>query len=356
MKLGHFEAVAPVCPTCRALGREPAPLAIHQRLAGGGDDIDEGALVCTERMCQAEFPIIDGVPYITANLAQVISGQLDAIERRRDLSEYTRSLLGDAAGPESPRERERYQVSSYARSHYGDLDPDQPLDPDRCLTAVVGPAIELAGAAGDGGLWLDCGCGPGRSSFELAAATGGPVLGIDLNVGMLRVAAGAARGRVSHPLRRVGLVYGRRDFAADFAAAARVDFWACDVLALPFSDGRFAGALSVNVLDCVGSPLGHLRELGRVLDAGAAAVIGSPFDWSTAATPLEGWIGGHTGRAAHRGSSATELARLLAEGDPAGAGTHLVIDGDPREVDWEVYVHERASMRYRVHLRRATRV
>ena len=355
MRLGHFESVSPVCPICRTAGRAPSPLSIHQRLRGEGDWIEEGALVCGETMCQAEYPIIDGVPFIVANLAGVISGQLGALRGRRDLSAYTESLIGDAAGPASQHERDRYQVSSYARSHYGDLDRELPLDPTRSFISVIGPALEVAAAADSGGVWLDCGCGPGRSSFELAAATGGDVLGIDLNVGMLGVAVGATRGQLAHPLRKVGLVYGRRDFEVAFEAAERVDFWAVDVLALPFTDGSIAGALSVNVLDCIASPLGHLRELGRVLSDGAAVAIGSPFDWSTSATPLEGWLGGHSGRATHGGASETELARLLAEGDPAGAMTGLVIEGAAREVDWEVYVHERASMRYRVHLVRAQR-
>lgn len=352
MRTGHFEAFAPVCPACRSLGREPGRLAIHRRIAGDGDWIEEGSLVCAETVCQAEFPIIDGIPYITANVAGLISSQLGAIRGRRDLSAYTESLLGDAAGPDSTHERDRYQVSSYARSHYGDLDGGEPPG----FVEVIGAALELVGPGGAEGRWLDCGCGPGRASFELAAATGALVLGVDLNIGMLGVATSAAtRGRIRHPLRRIGLVYEDREIELNFAAAGRVDFWACDVMALPFDDGAVAGALSLNVIDCVASPLGHLRELGRVMAAGAPAVIASPFDWSTSATPLEGWLGGHSGRAEHRGRGELELARLLAEGDPAGAGTGLVIDSEGRDASWEVYVHERASMRYRVHVVRALR-
>ena len=351
MRIGHLEALAPICPACRLAGRELRPLAIHRRIAGDGDWIEEGSLVCTERFCQAEFPIIDGVPYICANIAGVLANQLGAISRRRDLSSDTESLLGDAAGPDSAHERDRYQVSSYTRSHYGDLDRAEPLSAG--FASVASRAVELAGPSG--GPWIDLGCGPGRSSFELAAATGDRVLGVDLNAAMLGVAAAALGGRIEYSLRRVGLVYERRELAVDFAAADRVDFWACDVLALPFTDATFAGALSVNVLDCVASPLGHLRELGRILADSAAAVIASPFDWSTAATPLEGWLGGHSGRAEHRGRSEVELARLLAPGDPAGAGTGLVIDSAGEDVSWEVYVHERATMRYRVHMVRAVR-
>jgi SAM-dependent methyltransferase len=355
VRLQHFEALAPICPVCRVAGREASRLAIHRRITGDGDRIDEGALVCGAAICQSEFPILDGIPFIAADVSRVITVQHAALDRRRDLSDYSRSLIGDAVGPESVYERDRYQISSYGRSHYGDLDPERPLEPERALISIVGAALEATGAAGTGGVWLDLGCSTGRASFELAEATGGLVVGVDLNLAMLQVAAGALRGRVDHPLRRVGLVYDRRDFAVDFAAADRVDFWACDVMALPLADGQITGVLSLNVLDCVSSPLAHLRELGRVLRAGGLAAIASPFDWSTAVTPLEAWLGGHTGRAEHRGSSERELARLLAPADPANAQTRLVIDGEPLELEWEVYIHERASMRYRVHLVSAVR-
>ena len=52
-----------------------------------------------------------------------------------------------------------------------------------------------------------------------------------------------------------------------FENAANVDFWVCDVTALPFPSGTFAAAVSLNVLDCVPSPLDMLGSLARVLTA-----------------------------------------------------------------------------------------
>ena len=40
--------------------------------------------------------------------------------------------------------------------------------------------------------------------------------------------------------------------------------------------GSFGGALSLNVLDCVPSPVAHLMELGRVLEDGAPAMPEPP--------------------------------------------------------------------------------
>ena len=361
MRSGHFEALAPVCPSCRAGGVE-APLEIGRAVRSEDGEILEGALVCSRRMCQAEYPIIDGVPFIVPDVRGAVAGQLAVLRARDDLSPYLESLIGDCAGPDSELERARYQASSYGRSHWGDLDPEEPgAGPG--FAALAGAALELVagdlggGDGGDGGgIWLDLGCGPGRASFELSARTGALVLGIDLNAAMLRVAAAARRGRVAHPLRRVGLVYDRREFAVELEAADRVDFWACDVMALPLRDGVAAGALSLNVIDCVASPLAHLRELGRVLAPGAAAVLSSPYDWSTTATPLESWLGGHSQRGPQGGRSDAELRRLLAAGDPAGAATGLVLEAELDAVEWDVYVHERARVRYSVHVGRVRRV
>src|SRR5207302_5037469 len=92
----------------------------------------------------------------------------------------------------------------------------------------------------------------------------------------------------------------------------QLSFWCGDVGALPFADGTFDGALSLNVVDCVPSPLAHLMELGRVLRDRAPALLSSPYDWSPNATPVAQWLGGHSQRSPQHGSSTAELRRALA--------------------------------------------
>jgi SAM-dependent methyltransferase/uncharacterized protein YbaR (Trm112 family) len=358
VRLAHFEQFQPRCPRCvHAAGIEAAPLVLHhveRRDPDDDDDVLEGALVCPTPTCRFEYPILDGIPVLMAGLRDVVAAQIAELRARDDLSPYSESLLGDAAGPGSDFDRERYHVSTYARSHWGDLDPDRPAPRDETVLALLDAALALLPARPQG-RWLDVGCSVGRASFELAAATGDLVLGVDLNLAMLRVAARARRGRLRYPLRRVGIVYDRRDHDVQLATAAQVDFWACDATALPFAAGVAAGALSLNVLDCVPSPLAHLLELGRVVRAGGDALLSTPYDWSIGATPVEAWLAGHSQRAPHRGSSADELRRILSPSDAAGAHTGLVIVDDRDDVPWSVYVHERASMRYRAHLVRAAR-
>jgi hypothetical protein len=95
----------------------------------------------------------------------------------------------------------------------------------------------------------------------------------------------------------------------------------------------------------VQSPLAHLSEMGRVLEEHASAVLSTPYDWSTHATPLDQWLGGHSQRGAARGSSAAELRRVLSTLD---LGLH--IEAERERLEWLVYIHERASMQYAVHL------
>jgi SAM-dependent methyltransferase len=363
VRLRHFERFRPHCAVCIALGRDAPALVLHHverrrpgRAPGDDDDIVEGALVCPAPGCRFEFPILDGVPILLATLRETVAGQISEMRARDDLSDYAASLLGDVTGPGSDFDRARYYLSTYAHSHWGDLDADRPTPRDGTIGALLGRALELLPSP-PRGPWLDIGCSVGRATFELAAAGDDLVLGLDTNLSMLRIARSALLdGRVAYPRRRGGIVYDRREHAVAPPAADRVDFWACDATALPFAPGVVAGALSLNVLDCVASPLAHLVELGRVVAAGGDVLLSTPYDWSLAATPLESWIAGHSQRAPHRGDSATELRRLLSADDAARAHTGLAIVDERDDVPWQVYLHERASMLFRAHLVRARRL
>lgn len=319
-------------------------------------EVIEGALVCPEPRCLREHPIVDGIPILVPDVRSYVSHQLEEIRARRDLSPFMQSLLGDCAGPGSAYDQHRYQTSSYAREHYGDLDPDSPLTREGGILSLFEAALSLLSAP-PSGCWLDAGCAVGRTTFELAARTDELVLGVDLSFAMLRVARGVlSQGRARHPLRRLGLVYDQPDFPAELPARERVDFWACDVTLLPFAPASFSGVLDLNLLDCVASPLAHLAEVGRVLEPGGEVVLAAPYDWSANATPVEQWLGGHSQRGEGAGDSAAELRRLLAPGDPAGAGLGLELVRERERLPWRVYVHERATMHYQVHLATARRL
>src|SRR5947209_18303528 len=105
MRREHFDRLRPICPTCRAAGRGALPLALGTLVEVAADDILEGVLLCVEPTCQREHPIVDGIAIVVPDLQSWAAHQLDAVMRRQDLSSFTESLLGDAAGPGSGLDR-----------------------------------------------------------------------------------------------------------------------------------------------------------------------------------------------------------------------------------------------------------
>lgn len=321
-----------------------------------GDHILEGVLHCSDTGCFMEFPIIDGIPILVSDTASYLRDNAHNLLARTDLSETIESMLGDCTGPGSAFDTARQHISTYAWDSYGDLDPEEADGPQlgtaqpggviRCLDAGLG----LVGRAPQSPT-LDIGCSVGRTSFELATRTDGLVLGIDLHLPMLRVARRVLEtGVVSYPRRRVGIVYDRREFDVEFEEAERVDFWACDALALPFRDSSFATAVGLNVLDCLKSPHDLLDRLARILGPDGAAVISTPYDWSTGATPAEAWIGGHSQRGPDRGASEPFLRALLTEGAHPQSVAGLRILGEIVDFPWQARLHDRSIVSYAAHV------
>jgi SAM-dependent methyltransferase len=313
-----------------------------------GGHVVWGILGCAA--CGMEYPIIDGVPFLVADLRAHLGNALHLLLARDELPAPIEGLLGDAAGPGSMLDVVRQSVSSYAWDHYGDLDPEEPPGPAkpgavvRCLEAGLAHLPQRAVRR-----VIDLGCGPGRTSFALAERTGALVLGVDLHVSLIRFAARVLRnGRVAYPRRRIGLVYDRRDFPVDLPEREKVDFWAADAAALPFPEDHADLAVGLNLLDCLGAPAQGLASIGRVLGDGASAILAMPYDWSAGATPVENWVGGHSQRGPH-GGAAEPLLRMLLEGG-AGSASGLALVAEVPDVPWHVRMHERSVMQYSSHL------
>jgi SAM-dependent methyltransferase len=216
----------------------------------------------------------------------------------------------------------------------------------RCL----GQGLELIGEQANGPV-IDLGCSVGRTAFDLAQRSDELVLGVDVNFPMLRLARRVLEdGIVRYPRRRVGIVYDRREFSARFDRSDRVDFWACDALALPFSKDTFGLAVAINVLDCVASPHDFLQSLRHVLRPGGAAVLSTPYDWSAGVTAVEAWIGGHSQRGPDRGASEPFLRSLLTPGAHPQCVDGLRITGEIADVPWHARLHDRSTVTYGVHL------
>jgi len=341
----HFQALGPVCPVCRTES-VAHPLRLEQVFEEQGPHVLQGLIRCTNPACRREYPIIDGVPMLVAAIRHYIEHNLLGLVMRADLAPEIESVIGDCSGSGSAFDIHRQHLSHYASDHWGDLDPGLP-PADRAaagtVVSLLDRALALAPPAPQGPI-LDLGCSVGRSTFELAARTGRMVVGIDLNLSMLRVASRALReGRISYSRRRVGLVYDRRDYPVDLPAADLVDFWQCDVLALPLPPWVAGLINSLNLLDCLPSPMDHLASIAGLLRPDGRALLATPYDWSTAATALESWIGGHSQRGETGGASDATLHLAL------GMVGLRALAEDP-SVEWTVRLHERSRVTYRSHL------
>jgi SAM-dependent methyltransferase len=349
VRRAHLERFRPICTICALSGRPPSTLALGHVEREDDTGVVEGALICPQRRCRFEFPIIAGIPILTTDVRASIAEYQDDLRARDDLSPWLESVLGDCLGPDARYAATRQHLASYGRGHWGDHDVERPLPRGETVLGVVDAALALAGPPR--GAWLDLGSSFGRASVELAARGADLVLGVDVHLAKLLAARRIlATGRARYPFRRSGVVYDRVDVPVAVPDAEKIDLWACDAAALPLPDGVADGALSLHVIDSIRAPLAHLRETGRVLAAGAPAVFASPYDWSAQATPFAGWIGGHSQRTPHRGSSVAELRRLLSPDDAAGLGSGLAIEAETDGVPWSVHMHERATMSYQVHV------
>ena len=331
----------------------------------------EGILVCTNPLCQSEFPILDGVPILLPNLRSYISENIFHIVARNDLAEVTESILGDCCSQGSVLDSMKQHLSCYVWGHYSDLDPKESTDSiqNASVLQILEQGLALESAHSDIGSndesstgvgpTLDIGCGPGRTTIAIAEKTERLTLGIDLNFSILRLASTILRKKqISYPRRRVGLVYDRREFDVPFSNLELVDFWACDALALPFSEGVFERAVGMNVLDSVAAPQSLLGSIARVLEPNGSAILACPYDWTATVTPVEAWIGGHSQRNETSGECAPWLRRFLTDANDALNHSEPTLrfvselDGLP----WTVRMHDRSSMLYRVHLVHARRV
>jgi SAM-dependent methyltransferase/uncharacterized protein YbaR (Trm112 family) len=338
---------------CRRAGVGAVPLRIGTVVRRDDDVLVEGLLVCTNDACQREYPILDGIPILVGPLREFLAENLLQATARDDLSPLLESVLGDCAGPASAFDVVRHQLNCYAWDHYATHDPDEPRTARApgAAVRVLGRGLALAGDAARAPA-VDLGCGVGGTTFDLAERTTGLVLGIDLNLAMLRLASRVLRtGVVQYPRKRTGVVYDRRVFDVPFARREAVDFWACDVAALPFDDDTFGLGVAMNVIDCVRAPRDVIAEAGRVLAPGAPLVITSPYDWAATATPIETWLGGHSQRGPLHGDGAAVLRALLtpSAGHPA-AFEELAIEAEIPELPWHVRLHDRSTVEYAVHL------
>lgn len=348
MRLSHFEQLQPVCPVCLRHQRGASELELTAIADRDDRCVWEGILTCRDGDCRSEFPIIDGVPLLLADLREYIGNHLLSVLRRTDLDSGIQALVAECCGPGSQHESERQQLSTYCWNHYGDFDPleQQPPAADERISGVLRRGLESVPEA-TAAPAIDLGCSVGRTTFDLAGRTASMTLGVDVNFSMLRQAQSILRtGALRYQRRRIGLIYDDRRFPVGFEQAEQVDFWACDAMALPFPPSRFGLACSLNLLDSIASPVAHLNTLVDCLHDSGYAVLACPFDWTGEVTQPEGWIGGHSGRAADCGQPLPRLEYLFSQLNGAAGDRIIRKQCQDSDVSWSLRLHDRSVVRY----------
>jgi len=315
-----------------------------------GDQIFEGILHCTE--CSAEYPIIDGIPILVNDVAAYLRTNHSQIVQRRTLTHPLRTLIGDALGPDAAQEQLRRRSSTYCRDHFGMWDPEESEGraPPGSVLRLLEAALALVDTVPAGPI-LDLGCSVGATTMRLAERFPDRlVLGLDMSFDFLRTAMSVLdTGAVCYERRRVGMVYDERRFPVPVKAPDQVDFWVCDVAAIPLPTAMASLVVSLNLLDSLHSPWGHLVEASRMLGAQSTLLLSSPYDWAPSATYIENWLGGHSQRGPGRGASEPVVRQMLQATTPYHPDG-LTITAEKLQHLWQVWVHERSTVAYDVHV------
>ena len=349
MRLAHFEALSPRCPRCLmrwrqdAAGPPPAPLCLlHDGTCPDGDVL-AGLIRCPE--CAAGYPIIEGLPILLPDPARFMADHLVyGLLPQRWPSEL-QAWFGEAFAQSGWFPAMQRHLSVYGWDHYGGGDGG-----DAVVTARPGGVLRCvaAGLAGvealPPGAVLDAGCAAGRATFALAARTEGLVLGIDVNIPLLRLARQAlTESAVTYPLRDIGSRFRMQTVPVSWPCRERVDFWVADVHHPPFLPQSFACLAALNLLDCLADPVQALAALRAIVSDASLAVVSVPYDWGDAATPAGG-------------SSDEPGPSLAAEADAEAAlRQHIARLGwrilhEAPHHPWHLRIHRRSTVHYDNHV------
>ncbi len=242
-----------------------------------GEDILAGELTCPQ--CKKVFTIENGIACLDPNTP---------CERKNSENKYETAPV----------------VSSYLWSHYADLFNDENAsDAYRQWAELINPHAGIA---------VDAGAAVGRFTFEMACKSDFAV-GLDNSQAFIQTARELmTRREMTVALKQEGHI--TTDVTLSLPPewdSRKVEFIVADALALPFRSDSAASLSSLNLIDKVPRPIGHLTEMNRVTcKAGAQFLLSDPFSWSEEAAEEEEWLGGKTS-GAYAGKGLDNVISLL---------------------------------------------
>lgn len=338
-----------VCPRCRVPGADGR--LVVSRLVG--TDGPGGPHDLCPR-CGTRFPRVVGVRCVPPDLPAFLEAQA------ADLPPGGPSFAPEEAEvlcrrvaevePGSAAFREATFLAPHALAHFpasaGPLEPELSGNA-RTISTLASWLVrhETPGGAAAPSL-LEAGCGPGGFLHAAAPRLPGGAVGLDLRLGVLRLArrladrgeaavAFRAEGRRVEPI-RVDVPPALR------APAERIHLVQGDLLDPPFEAGSFPAVAALSLLDTVPDPVVALGQLDALLAPGGLLLLASPWSWEAHVTPPEAWWSGP-------GATAGETLRaLLAGRHPALPHLGYAVLEEADGLPWSLPGHGRLVHRFRL--------
>ena len=318
-----------LCPGCR---RRDEAGTLHVRTVERAGDV----MACE---CGRRYPVIDGVPVLLADPADLPrAGLLEP-----DLSPDAAAALAEGGPDDASWPRHLEHLSIYLDAHWGDRAepaPDVEAFGARTLVDAIAalPPVPVT---------VELGCSTGRFVAELARSSE-HVVGLDLSLGAVRRARRLLAGEtVAYARRIAGRHYATaRAAAGDRAVAdARITLVCGDALDPPLLPAVFDRVVALNMLDAVPRPALLLRVIDGLCAAGGEVVIACPFAWQSTVMDDAERLGG--------ADPAADLVDRLRTG--RGLGSRYEI-AEQRDLPWTLRRDARSAVTYRTHYLRARKL
>lgn len=328
-----------------------SPLNVRDVFRREGEFVLEGLLGCTDPVCGATYPVVDGVPVVLKDVEawwrHAKPGMSEARAVAPDVREYFETLEG--SGPEGIEGRSL--LGSYMDFHFGQFTGGSAAQ-DSANNASNGAYWEqiVGMARPDAGEYysrsVDLGCSVGRFTFE-AARFSDLSVGLDLDFGKVSAAAGIQRKRiVSYERRERGRTF--RPVQGAYDPPRNVFFLVGDALDPPFPGESFDLVGALNLLDNVRVPLTLLGQADALLRTGGLLVIGTPYEWRTEIADPSEWFETDA-------VDAAALLRGILEGTATEdrMGFRYSVESEVGGLPWTLYGHSRRRTIFLSHVMRA---
>ncbi len=325
-------------PLASAPGPAIAAVGSSPESSAALPEVLEGLLRCDNAACQASYPIVDGIPILVRDPAQLLVSQPAALLPA--LHPETLAVLARGATDDAPLQRVLEHLSIYLDAHWGDcaepaVSPPASRFGGEALFSALRSAFASAPARH---CVVELGCSVGRGLASLRASCGLAV-GIDLHLPALRAARRLLAGQALPFARRsLGRHYQPARLQPGLATAGgEVALICADALDPPLPPEIADGVVALNLLDSVSHPSQLLSVIDGLCSPGGAIFVTSPYSWQSSVVHEGARLGEATGDAA------AALRSQLESGAGLRARYELTWQG---ELPWELRRDARSLHRY----------